>query len=95
MNLTQPLKIAHYKSPINEYDYVAVDNGAREPLPVAIYDGRPCYISSTVRTRAKKGWGYYNAVVVRFLDDGSAETMGAAQFNRKAKNPPLSMVELR
>ena len=83
------LFIAHHKSPINEYDYLAVDNGSREPPAVCLYEGRQCYISGTVRTRTKKGWSFYNAVVVRFLDDGSTETMGAAQFNRKAKSAPL------
>lgn len=81
--------IAHYKSPINEYDYLAVRDGSREPPAVYLYDGRQCYISSIVRTRVKQGWSFYNAVVVRFLDDGTADTMGAAQFSRKAKSAPL------
>jgi hypothetical protein len=85
------LRIAHYKSPINEYDYVAVDDGSRDPPRVSLYDGRLCYVSSTVRTRSKVGRSFYNVFVVRFLDDGSAETMGAAQFDRKAKVAPLSL----
>lgn len=83
------LRIAHHKSPINEYDYLAVDDGSREPPAVCLYEGRQCYVSASVRTRARKGWGYYNAVIVRFLDDGSAQTMGAAQFNKKAKMAPI------
>lgn len=41
--------------------------------------GRPVRLA-TVRTRAKKGWRFYNAMVIRFLDSGETHTMGAAQF---------------
>jgi len=85
--------VAHYSSPINEYDYLAVDNGSREPPAVWLYNGRPCFVSATIRLRHKKGWSFYNRVIVRFLDDGSAEAMGAAHFSSKAKAAPLPLVE--
>ncbi len=84
------LIVAHHKSPINEYDYVAVQNGSREPPAAYLYDGRLCYVSGTVRTRTKPGRGFYNAVIVRFIDGGPSQSMGAAQFSRKAKPAPLS-----
>jgi hypothetical protein len=83
------LKVAHHKSPINEYDYLAVDDGSREPPVVCLYEGRLCYVSGTARVRVKKGRAFYNAVVVRFLDDGSAQAMGSAAFGKKAKAAPI------
>ena len=42
--------------------------------------GRAAHVQ-TIRVRhANKGWGYYNRVIVRFLDDNETHTMGAAAF---------------
>jgi hypothetical protein len=35
---------------------------------------------TTVRTRVKEGWHFYNSMVIRFLDNSETHTMGAAQF---------------
>jgi hypothetical protein len=44
-----------------------------------IIAGRPVRLT-TVRTRVKKGWRFYNAMVIRFLDNNETHTMGAAAF---------------
>lgn len=85
----RPLKVCHYKSPINDYRYLAVDDGSREPPAVYLYDGRQCYIEGHTRTRTRIGRAFYNAVVVRFLDNGSALNLGLAQFEKKARPAPL------
>jgi hypothetical protein len=41
--------------------------------------GREARITTT-RVRAKVGWRFYNAMVVRFLDNNEIHTMGAAEF---------------
>lgn len=41
--------------------------------------GRPVRLT-TVRARVKEGWRFYNAMIIRFLDNNETHTMGAAQF---------------
>jgi hypothetical protein len=82
--------IAHHKSPINEYDYLAVDNGSRPPPAVCIYEGRMCFIAGVARvSRAKQMRSSFTALTIRFLDDGTAQSIPAGQFNRNAKAAPL------
>lgn len=88
--MNDKLIIAQARSPIGAYDYVALDRPGRPS--VSLYEGRPCYIESEVRVRNPHG-GYYNRVVVQFLDQSEARSMGAAAFLRKAKSAPLSMVQ--
>jgi hypothetical protein len=86
------LHLAHHKSPINEYDFVAVRLGFVS-VPVAMYEGRPCFVQSESRVRhTNKAHGFYNRLLVEFLDNGESVSMGAGQFNKKAKTAPLSLV---
>jgi hypothetical protein len=79
--------IAHHKSPINEYDFLAVRQGWNE-MPVMLFEGRLCHVVATARTRVKKGWGYFNSYTVQF-HDGEIRRIPAGQFNKAAKNAPL------
>ncbi len=81
--------VAHHKSPINEYDYLAVRVGLNA-TPVVLIDGRQCYVSGETRVnRARQCRTAYNAIFVRFLDDGSVMRLTGTEFNKRAKNAPL------
>lgn len=42
--------------------------------------GRRAVVARLGRVRRKKGWGYYNLISVRFLDNGEYLSMGAGEF---------------
>lgn len=91
VNQQPELFIAHHKSPINDYHYLAVRDGSRMPPAVFLIDGRMCYVSGTVRRQSGPRRFFYNVAIVRYLDDGSSELMPAGQFNKRAKSPPAEL----
>jgi len=70
------------------YKALVVDVGLTRQ-PVVSYNGRLGYIATSGRARQKKGWGYYNFVVLHYLDDNSSEAIPAGKFNRAAKAPAI------
>lgn len=53
-------------------------------ITTTVIAGRAARIT-TVRVRhANKSWGYYNRMIVRFLDTNETHSMGAAQFAKWA-----------
>ncbi len=82
--------IAHHKSPIKEYDYLAVDTGSRPPPAVMLWNGRQCYVTGTARVnRVSQRRSTYTALFLRFLDDDFILRVTATEFNKKAKTAPL------
>src|SRR4051812_49328953 len=56
---------------------------------VYLYNGRLCYLSSTVRAQIKRGYrAYWNAIIC-YLDDGTFETMPLGHFNKGAGAAPI------
>ena len=80
--------VAHHKSPINEYDFLAIRQGWNEK-PVMVFEGRLCHVAAMARTRRDKHWSAFNVYVVVFHDTGESVTMPAGKFNKAAKNAPL------
>lgn len=80
--------VHEFVSPINRYKALCVRAGLN-PVPVAIFEGRQCYIATETRTRTGIGRRYFNMLAIHFLDNGEIRRIGAAQFNRAAKNAPL------
>lgn len=83
--------VAHHKSPINEYDFLAVRQGWNE-RHVMVFEGRMCHVAGKVRTRVKKSWGFFNLYTIRFHDNGECRPIPAGKFNRAAKPAPLPVV---
>lgn len=79
--------VHEFKSQINCYKALAVRRGMNAE-PVSVYDGRMCYVANTIRTRRKKGWGFFNLYQVNFLD-GTVAMIPSGEFNKKAKVAPL------
>ncbi len=79
--------VHEYVSPINRYKAVSVRHGLNT-YPVVSYEGRLCYVTNTVRTRRKAGWGFFNVAVVHFLD-GTNDMIPVGKFSKAAKNVPL------
>lgn len=52
--------------------------------PVVSFEGRNCYTVGFHRMRRRKGWGYFNNLIVHFLD-GRVEMIPAGRFNSKVK----------
>lgn len=80
--------VHEFKSPINCYKALAVRHGLNAE-PVAIYEGRMCYIVSSQRVRSAVGRSFYTSLQIKFIDDGSFARVPAAKFAKHAKTPPL------
>lgn len=80
--------VHEFKSPINCYKALAVRHGFNT-YPVAVFEGRQCYVTEGYRTRInRRGYSYHNRVIVHFLD-GEVRSVPAGEWAKKAKNPPL------
>ena len=87
--MTEQPFVHEFGSPGERYEALAVRAGLNI-VPVAIYEGRLCYVANQVRVRgARKEFGWHDRYIVRFLDDDSGASISAGKFNSKAKTPPL------
>jgi hypothetical protein len=87
--MTTETFVHEFKSPINCYKALAVRHG-HLVRPVAVYEGRQCYVTGSVRVRGSKaGHGFHNKLSVHFLDDCSIQMIPAGRFSKAAKNAPL------
>lgn len=73
------------------YQAPAVIHGLNT-YPVALFEGRLCYATSSFRIAARPGRYAHNRLNVFFLDDGSAMTVSAGRWTMKAKNAPMSLL---
>lgn len=80
--------VHEFISPINRYKALAVRQGF-VTIPVHIYEDRQCCVLGEIRTRRRKGWGYYNILHVKFVDDGSTAMIPAGKFNKAVKAAPI------
>lgn len=70
------------------YKALAVTHGLNT-YPVAVYEGRKCYVTDAYRVSGGKGRGHHTRLTVHFIDDGSVQSIPAGRFNSKAKNAPI------
>ncbi len=68
------------------YEALAVQHGLNF-YPVAVFEGRQCYVHNSYRVHGGKGRGYHDRVAVRFLDTGEHRSVPAGEWAKKAKNP--------
>lgn len=80
--------VYEFKSPINCYKALAVQHGF-VAIPLALYEGRLCYVISHQRVRPEVGRSFYSSLQVKFLDDNSIQMIPAGKFNKAARTPPL------
>ncbi len=70
------------------YEAMAVRYGGRV-LRVSIYEGRECFVTSSIRVRGRKPFGAHSRMSVHFLD-GTVESIPAAKFNKAAQAAPIA-----
>lgn len=68
------------------YEALAVQHGFNF-YPVAVFEGRQCYVYGSQRVFGGKGRGYHNRVSIRFVDNGEYRNVPGGEFAKKAKKP--------
>ena len=66
------------------YEHLAARHGLNT-YPIAMFEGRECYLFNSFRCFGGKGRGYHNRVQITFVDNGETRTMPAGEWAKKAR----------